>query len=116
MFRLRFWQDHWCVNAPFCTFFPDIFEIARDKDVIVAGAWSRWGAGGYWDILFLRSFNDWEVDSVACLLNFIQNFVVSTEREKVRWKTIGGGGSSEGFSVREAFFSVESWIRRAISN
>lgn len=68
MCRLRFWQDHWCVNAPLCAFFPDIFEIARDKDVIVAGAWSRSGAGGYWDILFLRSFNDWEVDSVASLL------------------------------------------------
>lgn len=66
----------------------------------MGGFWELWGAGCYWNIQLLRSFDDWEVDSVVCLLNSIQNLVVFAEGDKVRWKRVGGGGCSERYFVR----------------
>lgn len=93
--RVRFWQDHWCGNSSLRLAFPAIFEIARDKNATMVGIWDLLRAGGSWNIQFLRSFIDWEVDSVVSLINFIQNFVVLAEEDKVRWKRVGGRGCSE---------------------
>lgn len=91
--RVRFWQDHWCGNSSLRLAFPAILYIARDKNATMVGIWDLLRAGGSWNIQFLRSFIDWEVDSVVSLLNFIQNFVVLAEEDKVRWKRVGGRGS-----------------------
>lgn len=43
---------------------------------------------------------------MVCLFNSIQNSIVSTERDKVRWKGGGGGGISNRYYVSEAYWML----------
>lgn len=71
--------------------FPDLFHMARDKDISVARVWVPSGAGRSWNMQFLRAFI-LGMDSVVLLLNLIQNFVVSLEGIRLD----GLGGVEEG--------------------
>ena len=34
--RVKFWQDHWCGEAPLVVSFPDLFRFCRNKEASVA--------------------------------------------------------------------------------
>ena len=40
--RIRFWHDCWCGEEPLKMTFPDLFSIARDKDVAIARSYVFW--------------------------------------------------------------------------
>ncbi|KAK1309895.1 hypothetical protein QJS10_CPA08g00761 [Acorus calamus] len=39
--QILFWRDKWCGDSPFCMGFPNIFQIAEDKEATVNAAWSE---------------------------------------------------------------------------
>jgi hypothetical protein len=70
-FRVCFWLDLWCGEVIFKDFFLALFCIARIKEAFVVDYLS-WNAGVlYWDILFTRSVNDWELGMLQSFLGLL---------------------------------------------
>ena len=44
--KVRFWKDVWCGEAPLCSSFPSLYEVASSKGVKVAKLWEVTGTGG----------------------------------------------------------------------
>ncbi|KAK1308086.1 hypothetical protein QJS10_CPA09g01154 [Acorus calamus] len=44
--RIRFWTFHWCGLGPLMKVYPDLFEIASNKDGMVREFWSASEHGG----------------------------------------------------------------------
>ena len=56
--KVRFWKDIWCGEAPLCSSFPSLYEVASSKGDMVANLWEVTGTGGGWNFRFERHFND----------------------------------------------------------
>ena len=52
---------------------PTLFNLVAHKDIRVAEVWDSSGEDGGWSPVFLRLFNDWEMDEVERFLLFLQN-------------------------------------------
>ena len=51
--------------------FPNLFRLTTQKNARVADLWD-WDSGdGGWNPIFLRSFNDWEMEEVDRLLQVL---------------------------------------------
>ena len=46
--KVRFWEDVWCGEAPLCSSFPSLYEVASSKGDKVADLWEVTGTGGGW--------------------------------------------------------------------
>ena len=62
--RVLSWKDKWCRSMDLCDAFLNLFVIAAHKDVVIKEMWSPDEGGGCWNPLFLRPFNDWELEEV----------------------------------------------------
>ena len=71
--RLRFWKDPWCGEITLCNAFPTMFNLVVHKDARVADVWDSSREDGGWSLVFLRHFNDWEVEEVGRFLLFLHN-------------------------------------------
>ena len=70
--KIRFWEDSWCGEGPLCEPYPALFALADSKEALVADVWDTSRGKGAWNLSFVRSFNDWELDTVQhfiCLIN-----------------------------------------------
>ena len=56
--RLRFWKDIWCEEVALSNAFPNLFNMAAHKEVLVADIWDFLRAEGGWSPVFVRDFND----------------------------------------------------------
>ena len=56
-----------------CNAFPTLFNLAAHKDARVADVWDLSREYGGWSLVFLRPFNDWEVEEVERFLHFLHN-------------------------------------------
>ena len=98
--RVRFWTDKWCGNEPLCESFSSLFSITMSKNVWVSEVWNPVGDEDGWTSLFVRAFNDWEIDLVERLLQKIHAFKVQREEEdKVIWTASIDGA----FSVKSLY-------------
>ena len=70
--RLHFSKDIWCREEALCDSFPSLYALANNKKALVADPWDSSRKEGGWAPLFIRSFNDWELDEILSLLNTIQ--------------------------------------------
>ena len=71
--RLGFWNDSWYGETVLCNAFPTLFNLATHKDARVADVWDSSREEGGWSPVFLRPFNDWEVEEVERFLHFLHN-------------------------------------------
>ena len=56
--RVKFWKDLWCENLSLEDAFPNLFNLAINKEGWVAKAWEEDGVGGSWGLRFNRHLND----------------------------------------------------------
>ena len=56
-----------------CNEFPTLFNLAVHKDVRVVDVWDSSREEGGWSPVFLRPFNDWEMEEVERFLHFLVN-------------------------------------------
>jgi hypothetical protein len=69
--RIRFWDNVWCGKVPLKVAFPVLYDIACDKDALVADHLVV-GSGSYqWDVRFFRAAHDWEVDILASFFSLL---------------------------------------------
>ena len=71
--RLGFWKDSWCNETVLCNEFPTLFNFAVHKDARVVDVWDSSREEGGWTPVFLRPFNDWEMEEVERFLHFLVN-------------------------------------------
>ena len=79
--RLRFWKDIWCSEVALSTVFPTLFNLTTHKDAKVVDVWDYSRVEGGWSPVFLRSFNDWEVEEVEKFLRLLHNRKISPDQE-----------------------------------
>ena len=66
--RLRFWKDIWCGEVALSNVFPNLFNMAAHKEVMVVDIWDFSRAEGARSLVFVRDFNDWEIEEVERFL------------------------------------------------
>ena len=71
---MKFWKDLWCENQSLKDAFPNLFNLAVNKEGWVADAWEEDGVRGSWGLRFNRHLNDWEVGEVESLLSKFSSF------------------------------------------
>ena len=83
-----------------CDAFPNLFAVVAHKDALIKEMWGPDEGGGCWNPLFLRSFNDWELEEVNNFLTCLSRTKVQPSLEdKVRWVEEKNGL----FSVKSMF-------------
>ena len=66
--KVRFWEDLLCGEAPLCSSFPSLYDMAGSKGARVAELWVNLGSRGGWNFSFGRLFHDWELEEVQRFL------------------------------------------------
>ena len=79
--RLGFWKDPWCNDTVLCNEFPTLFTLAVHKDARVIDVWDSSREEGGWYPVFLRPFNDWEMEEVERFLHFLVNKKIKPYQE-----------------------------------
>jgi hypothetical protein len=79
--RVKFWHDRWCGDTPLKEAFPELFSIALDRNVLVADLMSHNNGVPHWDVLFTRSVQDWELESISSFLDFLYSIPVQGRGE-----------------------------------
>ncbi|RVX01805.1 hypothetical protein CK203_024318 [Vitis vinifera] len=97
--KVCFWIDHWCGNEVLAQTFPQLFDLAVQRNASVNEMWdSSLGQGG-WNIRLSRNLNDWELDAFGELMQVLRDLRTSLEEDAVIWK-----GESHGlFRIRDAY-------------
>ena len=95
--RLGFSNDSWCGKTMLCNAFPTLFNLAAHKDTRVADVWDSSREEGGWSPVFLRPFNDWEVEEVERFLHFLHNKKIRPFQED---RLLLKETMTDGFSVR----------------
>ena len=98
--RLGFWKDPWCDETVLSQAFPALFNLAAQKDARVAEVWDSSVEVGVWSPVFLRPFNDWELDEVERFFLFLHNKKVRSVQED---RLLLKDSISDGFSVRHMY-------------
>ena len=103
--RVLFWEDIWCGPKPLKTTFPNLYIMAGSKGAYVADYWDLEGAAEGWNLRFLRSFNDRELDQVYNLFNVLFSSRVQPEmQDRLVWKV-----SKDGlFSIKSYYDVLET--------
>ena len=91
---MRFWKDPWCGETTLCNAFPTLFNLVVHKDARLADVWDSSREDGGWSPVFLRHFNDWEVERFLLFLHNKKIRPFQEDRLLVKETMI------DGFSVR----------------
>ena len=61
--------------------FPMLYALADSKGAMVAEVWETMRGEGVWNLRFIRSFNDWELEETQRFISLI-NSRRTTKRER----------------------------------
>ena len=100
--RLRFWHDVWCGDLPLRSQFPSLFQFARLPEARVADLCHFQVSNCVWDIAFIRSVQNWELELVDSFMTLLYS---STIRKGVADSLCWTPSSRGLFEVR-SFYSV----------
>ncbi|RVW41738.1 hypothetical protein CK203_082081 [Vitis vinifera] len=70
--KIKFWKDSWCTDTPLSHCFNHLFVLAAHRDATIEEMWDQDSGQGDWNLVFVRDFNDWELDMVGDLLHTLR--------------------------------------------
>ena len=105
---MKFWKDLWCENQSLKDAFPNLFNLAVNKEGWVADAWEEDGVRGSWGLRFNRHLNDWEVGEVESLLSKFHPLTVRRGVDDLLWWRENKNGT---FSVKSFYGSFSRGTR-----
>ncbi|RVX20164.1 hypothetical protein CK203_004515 [Vitis vinifera] len=97
--KIKFWKDSWCTDTPLSQCFNHLFVLAVHRDASIEEMWDHQSGQGDWNLVFVRDFNDWELDMVGDLLRTLRGHRPSLEDDSVKWRQ----GRDGLFRVKEAY-------------
>ncbi|RVW89042.1 hypothetical protein CK203_029384 [Vitis vinifera] len=106
--RVKFWKDLWCENQSLEDAFPNLFNLAVNKEGWVVEAWEEDGIGGSWELRFNKHLNDWEVGEVEGLLSKLNRLTIRRRVDDLLWWK---ENKNETFSVKSFYDSFSRGIR-----
>ena len=71
--RINFWKDVWCGVEALCNRFPNLFNIATNKEAKVVEIWDSSEGDGCWSPTFVRFLNDWELEEMTRFLQILHD-------------------------------------------
>ena len=82
--------------------FSRFLSLCGNPEASIAETWTNEG----WNIIFRRLLNDWEIESVASLLQRLNDFSgLNTNPDKIRWRHDTDGKFSVGRLIRRNLIS-----------
>uniref|UniRef100_F6H3G0 Uncharacterized protein n=1 Tax=Vitis vinifera TaxID=29760 RepID=F6H3G0_VITVI len=97
--KIKFWKDCWCTDTPLSQCFNQLFVLAVHRDATIEEMWDHDAGQGDWKLVFVRDFNDWEMDMVGELLHTLRGQRPSLEDDSVVWRQ----GRNGIFKIKEAY-------------
>ena len=83
-----------------CNRFPNLFNIATNREAKVAEIWDSRVGDGCWSPTFIRPLNDWELEELSSFLLFLHGLKIrSTGVDKLSLKN----AIDKGFSVKSMY-------------
>ena len=90
----------WCGEAPLCSSFHSLYDMASSKGARIANLWVTSGSGGGCNYSFGTHFHDWELEEVQGFLCTINSKSINPNlSDRLWWKEAKNGS----FSVRTCF-------------
>ena len=68
--KTSFWEDKWLGNFSVKSIFPEMHDLAVNKQLSVAEVMTQHG----WNFQFRRNFNDWEIETVTNFFGRLEAF------------------------------------------
>ena len=84
-----------------------LYALANSKGAMVGEVWNSTTGEGCWNLEFIKSFNDWELEETQNFINLINSSRVNQrERDKIFW-TMDKKGE---YSVKACYRLLEGGI------
>ena len=102
--KVRFWEDVWCGEAPLCSSFPSLYDVASSKGAKMAKLWEVTRTGGGCNFRFERHFNDWELQEAQRFICIVSTKSLSPLLDD----KLGWNGAKDGmFSIKSSYDLLE---------
>jgi hypothetical protein len=75
--KVHLWHDIWFGDQPLKYAFPPLFSIARYKEAWVMDNFIWRNGSVEWDVIFVRSIQDWELDVVLSFFDQLYSCEIS---------------------------------------
>jgi hypothetical protein len=95
----------WCGSSPLKEAFPGLFSLACNKDASIADNLDFSSGSQQWNVTFMRSLNDWEVEDLAPFYSLLYSSTLNGGVDKIWW-----------VPNRKGKFEVKSFYNILISN
>ena len=105
--RVKFWTDRRCGDLPLHLAFPVLYNFAVNREASVESSLICQGVGDRrtWDVHFIWSPNDWEIDVVDDFFRFLAfNLPLVTDGDHMRWKLT----RNMDFTIRSYYHKLHS--------
>ena len=100
--RVKFWTDRWCGDCPLHLAFLVLYNIATNKAASTDFSllWNGMGDRKSWDVRFIRSPNDWEVDDFFQFL--ASKLPLADDGNRMSWQLTKNGD----FNIRSFYHKL----------
>lgn len=104
--RVKFWEDLWCSNSPLMVEFPSLYSITTNKESLVMDCLGGDSGNRHWNVLFVRHFNDWELEEVMAFYQVLyESKILEGENDSLVWRK-----DSKGLFSVKSFYNCLSPI------
>lgn len=94
---VRFWSDRWCDDITLGRSFPNLFNIASEKECLVSSLCMLIEEDRVsWNPIFRRNLHDWEIESFLQFFSKLYSHRAVSRADQVTWN----GLKNKKFSVK----------------
>jgi hypothetical protein len=102
--KILFWHDTWCGNQPLKHAYPSLYRIARYKEAWVKDNFGWRNGVVEWNVIFIRSIQDWEMDIISTLFEMLYSCKISQgNADRLYWSP-----SKKGVFEVKSFYKILS--------
>ena len=81
--RISFWEEVWCGSLPLMEVFPGLYNLASNKEASIVDNFDSLSGSWQWNVSFLRSLNDWEVEDLASFYSLLYSYNLGGGVDKI---------------------------------